>query len=174
MYKDCLKRPCLTGIIALLLCALALVCQPAVAHAESVKDRVVECTADEQNELLKNARIGAHLGGLTSLYAEQDFPDADVLQFDNISDIAASLSAGKLDYAILPDSTALLYMRTNASYTYLSCGLYQFDQCLSVAKGNDELLAKINEALAALTEDGTIPAIIEKYIPSGAAEDKAE
>ena len=43
-----------------------------------------------------------------------------------------------------------------------------------MAKGNDELLAKLNEALTALTEDGTIPAIIEKYIPSGAAEDKAE
>ena len=29
-------------------------------------------------------------------------------------------------------------------------------------------------ATLSLTEDGTIPAIIEKYIPSGAAEDKAE
>ena len=29
-----------------------------------------------------------------------------------------------------------------------------------------ELLEKINTALVALTEDGTIPAIIEKYIPT--------
>ena len=167
MYKVSRKCPCLTGIVAVLLCALALVCQPAVARAESVKDRVVECTEEEQNELLKNARIGAHLGGLTSLYAERDFPDANVLQFDNISDIAASLSAGKLDYAILPDSTALLYMRTNPSYTYLSCGLYSFDQCQSVAKGNDELLSKLNEALAKLTADGTIEDAEQRWFVDG-------
>ena len=36
------------------------------------------------------------------------------------------------------------------------------------------MLAKFNEALAALTADGTIPAIIEKYIPSEKAEEAAE
>ncbi len=167
MSKNFVTRSRLVRIAAVLLCALALVCSPATAHAESVKDRVVECTADEQNELLKNARIGAHLGGLTSQYAERDFPDADVLQFDNISDIAASLSAGKLDYAVLPDSTALLYMRTNPSYTYLSCGLYSFDQCLSVAKGNDELLSKMDAALTKLKEEGIIEDAEQRWFVDG-------
>ncbi len=158
----------LARALVLAICALALACAlPVPAHAESVKDRVVEASAEEQNELLKNARIGAHLGGLTSQYAERDFPDATVLQFENISDIAASLTAGKLDYAVLPDSTALLYMRENPSYTYLSCGLYSFDQCLSVAKGNDELLEKLNSALDNIKAEGTIDEAVERWLVDG-------
>ena len=37
---------------------------------------------------------------------------------------------------------------------------------ICVAKDNDELLDKINDALAKLKEDGTLDEIINKYIPS--------
>ena len=37
------------------------------------------------------------------------------------------------------------------------------------SKSKTELLEKFNQAMKELTEDGTIPAIIEKYIPSEVA-----
>ena len=44
------------------------------------------------------------------------------------------------------------------------------DYAIAVSLENEELLASINEALAALTEDGTVQAIIDKYINNGEEE----
>ena len=45
---------------------------------------------------------------------------------------------------------------------------------MAINKDNEGLKAAIDQALAELTEDGTIPSIIEKYIPSGATVEKKE
>ena len=42
------------------------------------------------------------------------------------------------------------------------------DYAIAISKDNPELLEKVNNALAELTEDGTIANIINKYIPSAA------
>ena len=42
------------------------------------------------------------------------------------------------------------------------------DYAMAINKDNEGLKAAIDQALAELTDDGTIPGIIEKYIPSGA------
>ena len=44
--------------------------------------------------------------------------------------------------------------------------LLQEDFGIAVKKGNTALLNEINAAILALMEDGTIDAIIEKYIPA--------
>ena len=40
------------------------------------------------------------------------------------------------------------------------------DYAICIKKGNTELLNKINEAIVALTRDGTIDKIVSKYIPT--------
>ena len=48
------------------------------------------------------------------------------------------------------------------------------EYAMAINKDNEGLKAAIDQALAELTEDGTIPSIIEKYIPSGATIEKKE
>jgi polar amino acid transport system substrate-binding protein len=48
------------------------------------------------------------------------------------------------------------------------------DYAMAINKDNEGLKAAIDQALAELTEDGTIPSIIEKYIPSGKTIEKKE
>lgn len=48
------------------------------------------------------------------------------------------------------------------------------DYAMAISKENEGLKAAIDQALKELTEDGTIPAIIEKYIPAGATIEKKE
>ena len=38
------------------------------------------------------------------------------------------------------------------------------EYAMAIAKDNTELLEKVNKALAELTEDGTLQAIVDKYI----------
>ena len=44
------------------------------------------------------------------------------------------------------------------------CPDYTEDYAIAVAKGNTELLEKINAALDELIKDGTIRSVIDKYI----------
>ena len=48
------------------------------------------------------------------------------------------------------------------------------DYAMAINKENEGLKAAIDQALKELTDDGTIPSIIEKYIPSGKTVEKKE
>ena len=48
------------------------------------------------------------------------------------------------------------------------------DYAMAISKENEPLKAAIDQALKELTDDGTIPSIIEKYIPSGKTVEKKE
>ena len=48
------------------------------------------------------------------------------------------------------------------------------DYAMAISKENEGLKAAIDQALKELTDDGTIPSIIEKYIPSGKTVEKKE
>ncbi len=156
----------LAGPLALAACLLALA-MPVAAQAQSVKDRAIQVSDEERDELLGSARIGAQTGGLTAQYVENDYQNAEVSEFTTLSDIVAALDAGKVDYAIEPLSATLLYMRTNAKYTYLGNGLYSFDSRLAVGKGKDELTEKLSAAITKLKEDGTVDAVIAKWTVEG-------
>ena len=162
MKKNLAFPRLLAALLPLLLLAAALAL-PAPALADSIYDRVKQVSAEEQAELLENARIGVHLGGLTSVYAERDYPNADIQQFDNITDIAAALEAGRLDYALQPRCTAVLFMRSNPGYTYLSAGVYEFDNRFAVSKDRSDLREQIDAVLERFQEDGTIDAIHKKW-----------
>lgn len=137
------------------------------AYADSLTDRVTQVTKDEQTELVSHARMGGNTGGLCVIYAARDYPEATVLEYPGIADAVVALDAGKLDYAIVPEFTALLYMRQNSSYTYLSAGLYEFDNCFSFVKGNEELCEQFTSAIEKLKADGTIEAVERKWAIEG-------
>lgn len=139
-----------------LACVLALPCS---AYAGTV----VDVTLTEQEELLSSARLGVYEGGLTSIYAEQDFPDATLLEYENVFCIASALSAGKVDYGLVPVESAQRFMQSNPDFSYLSPGVCDFGIRICVAKGNDVLLQKVNAAIAKLSADGTLDAVQKKW-----------
>ena len=76
-----------------------------------------------------------------------------------------------LHSAIRNDRSSKAYVANNQGLKITETEYANEDYAICVAKENTELLAEINQALADLTADGTIAAIIEKYIPSeGTAE----
>ncbi len=162
------KRVC--AVLAAALMAIAAVLTvPVRAHAvdESVLSRVRQASAEEVSSLLENASIGVHLGGLTSVYAERDFPNATIQQFDSVTDIAAALDAGRVDYALQPEFTARLFMEANPGYTYLSTPIYTFDSRFATAKGNTDLRDRINEAQAKLAAEGIVDSVYNKWFEEG-------
>jgi len=118
--------------------------------------------------------IGVQMATTGDLYATWDLEDAGlatVNRYPNGNEAVMALVAGKIDCVVIDNEPAKAYVAANPGLKILDTAYAVENYAACFAKNNTEMLEKFNQALAALTADGTIPAIIEKYIPT---EQKAE
>ena len=131
-------------------------------------------SADDLTVEGKNYIIGVQEATTGDLYCTRDIEDeglGTVERFKNGADAVQALLTGKVDCVVIDNEPAKAFVAANEGLVILETAYAVEDYAIAISKDNEELLNKVNEALKALTEDGTIPAIIEKYIP---AEDAAE
>jgi len=113
--------------------------------------------------------IGVQLGTTGDLYSTWDLEDeglGTVSRFNKGADAVLALTTGKVDCVIIDNETAKAFVAANEGLKILETSYAVEDYAIAVAKDNTKLLEDINAALEKLTADGTIPGIIEKYIPS--------
>ena len=89
-----------------------------------------------------------------------------VAAFPNGNEAVMALVNGKIDCVIIDNEPAKAYVAANEGLKILDSTYVVEDYAACFAKDNTELVEKFNAALEELTADGTIPAIIEKYIPA--------
>lgn len=102
-------------------------------------------------------QIGAQTGSIQVDLAQENSPNADIIQLAKVTDIIAELLAGKLDGAYIETAVAQSYA---VNYPELAIVLdVPYDvsgSAVGVSKGNAELLAAVNEAIAAAIADGSM------------------
>lgn len=121
---------------------------------------------------LTGKKIGVQQGTTGDIYASDTpenggFGEENVSKFQNGPDAVQALVSGSVDAVIIDNEPAKNYVAANAGLTILPTAYADEDYAIAISKSNTELLAKINQALKELKDDGTIDAIVEKYIPSG-------
>ena len=79
------------------------------------------------------------------------------------------VETGKVDCVVIDNEPAKAYVAANEGLKILDTEYVTENYAACFSKSNTELLEKFNQAMKELTDDGTIPAIIEKYIPSEVA-----
>ncbi len=94
------------------------------------------------------------------------FGEENVIRFKTGNDAVQALKTNKVTAVIIDNEPAKSYVASTEGLKILDGVYVEEDYAIAIAKENTELLEKINAALVKLTDDGTIPAIIEKYIPS--------
>ncbi len=77
-----------------------------------------------------------------------------------------ALNKDAVDCVIIDNEPAKALVKANTGLKILETAYANEDYAICVKKGNTELLDKINEAIEALTADGTIDRIVAKYIPA--------
>ncbi len=115
---------------------------------------------------LDGKTIGVQSGTTGDTYCTGDYGQENVKQFDNGALAIAALANGQVDCVVIDNEPAKNYVAANAGLQILDTEYAVEDYAIAVAKGNTELLEKLNTAMAELKEDGTIGGIIEKYIPA--------
>ncbi len=116
-----------------------------------------------------NTIVGVQESTTGDLYCTWDIEDeglGTVDRYKNGADAVQALVTGKVDCVVIDNEPAKAFVAANTGLVILDTEYAVEDYAAAFAKENTELLDKFNEALKALTEDGTIPAIIEKYIPT--------
>ena len=102
-------------------------------------------------------QIGAQTGSIQVGLAEENSPDADIIQLAKVTDIIAELLAGKLDGAYIETAVAESY---SVNYPDLAIVLdvpYDVEgSAIGVIKGNADLLKAVNDAIAAAKADGSM------------------
>ena len=113
--------------------------------------------------------IGVQTGTTGDIYISDDLGEdnADkVVRFSKGNDAVIALSSDKIDAVVIDNEPAKNFVAANSGLKILETPYSVEDYAICFNKNNTELRDEVNKALQELTDDGTIPAIIEKYIPS--------
>ena len=100
---------------------------------------------------LEGKKIGVQLGTTGDIYAGG---------FEAVQ----ALAQGKIDAVVIDGEPAKVFVKENEGLKMLDEAFTEEDYAIAVAKGNDELLDKINTALGELKDSGELDKIVDKYI----------
>ena len=110
--------------------------------------------------------IGVQLATTGDLYCTWDLEDAGlatVERFNKGADAVAALVAGKVDCVVIDNQPAKAFVEANEGLQILDTEYAVEDYAIALAKGS-ELTAEVDAALQELIADGTVQAILDKYI----------
>ena len=104
-----------------------------------------------------DVRIGAQTGSLQLDLANENSADADIISLPKVTDIISELISGKLDAAYIETDVAKSYQQNYPELELvLDVPTDITGSAIGVCKDNPELLAAVNEAIAAAVEDGSM------------------
>lgn len=110
--------------------------------------------------------IGVQTGTTGDLYTTWDIEDeglGTVERFNKGADAVLALTQGKVDCVVIDNQPAKEFVKANEGLAILDTEYAVEDYAICFAK-DSELTEKVNGALQELIADGTVQAIIEKYI----------
>lgn len=125
---------------------------------------VKEGSAVSSPDDLTGKTIGVQLGTTGDIYAESDVKDATIERYNKGAEAVQALLQDKVDAVIIDREPAKVFVKQNEGLKILDEEFTTEEYAIAVKKDNDELLKKINDALAKLKESGKLQEIIDKYI----------
>ena len=101
--------------------------------------------------------IGAQNGSIQMDLANQYSPEADIVALVKVTDIIAELLGGKLDGAYIETAVAENYAKSYPDLAVVLDVPYDSEgSAVGIVKGNADLVAAVNEAVAAALADGSM------------------
>ncbi len=121
---------------------------------------------------LPGKTIGVQLGTTGDIYAsDYEAEGSTVVRYNKGAEAVQALLADQVDCVIIDEQPALKFVEANAGeLEILNEPFADEEYAICLKKDNEELLEKMNAAIAELKEDGTLDAIIANYIGDAAGE----
>ena len=164
---------------ALALTACSSTSSSTAASASSTASSAASTAASEAStqaiqtlEDLNGKTVGVQLGTTGDLLMSEEVGEgedklgiAGVEQYNKAADAVQALLTNKIDAVCIDDQVAKNFVAANPDeLTMLDTAYAEESYAIAVSKDNPELTEKLNSAIAELKEDGTLDAILNKYI----------
>lgn len=134
------------------------------SYATGVQVIIVKEGSEVTLDTLGDYLIGTQRGTTGNIYCGDDYGDEHVVAYDDGITAVQALMNGQVDCVVIDNEPAKAYVAANSGLTILDTEYVVEDYAIGMAKNNTALQTAVNEALAELTADGTIQAIIDQYI----------
>lgn len=107
-------------------------------------------------------KVGVVLG-YTGDILVSELPNVEVQKFNTTSETVLALKAQKVDAVVLDYEPAKNYVAQNTELKLVETDAATEEYSIAMRKDDTEFLAKVNEALKTIKENGTYDALISKY-----------
>ena len=158
-------------ILCLLLAGMALfgvaACGQKGTEAQTAESTESSVKTVASVDDLSGARIGVQLGTTGDIYVsdyEGDGSGTVVERYNKGADAVQALRQGKIDCVVIDEQPAMKFVEQNSGLKILEEEFTLEDYAFLMAKENEELLTKINGALAELGEEGVLDEIKKNYV----------
>lgn len=135
------------------------------SYATGIQSIIVKEDSDIASvDDLAGKKIGTQRGTTGYLYCSDDFGDENVVAYDDGLTAVQMLNNGQVDCVVIDNAPAKEFVAANPGLKLLDTAYVEEDYAIGVGKGNTGLKDAINTALEELKADGTLQAIVDKYI----------
>ena len=135
--------------------------QVIIVRDEAVQETVKIDSIDD----LDTAKIGVQIGTTGDIYAsDKEETGATIERFQKGADAVQALKTDKINCVVIDEQPAKSFVANTPGLKILDEEFVTEDYAICAAKGNTELLTKVNAALKTLKENGTLDQIVANYI----------
>ena len=135
------------------------------SYATGIQSIIVKEDSDIASvDDLAGKKIGTQRGTTGYLYCSDDFGDENIVAYDDGLTAVQMLNNGQVDCVVIDNAPAKEFIAANPGLKLLDTAYVEESYAIGVGKGNTELKDAINTALEELKADGTLQAIVDKYI----------
>ena len=113
---------------------------------------------------LAGKKIGTQRGTTGYIYCSDDFGDDAVVAYDDGLTAVQALNNGQVDAVVIDNAPAKEVVAANPGLVIQDTSYAEEDYAIGMNKSNTALLEAVNAALEELKADGTLQAIVDKYI----------
>ena len=134
------------------------------SYATGIQSIIVPNDSDMASpDDLAGKKIGTQRGTTGYIYCSDDFGEDSVVAYDNGLTAVQALNNGQVDAVVIDNAPAQEYVAANPGLKVLDTSYAEEDYAIGMAKGS-ALEDAVNKALEELKADGTLQAIVDKYI----------
>jgi polar amino acid transport system substrate-binding protein len=120
---------------------------------------------------VRHKTLGVLLGSVYDTYASRTYPEAKVLQYQNLTDMLTALNSGKIDVTFMDQSSVPEMLKANPDLGILAKDIFSFPYGAGFNKETPALRDQFNAFLKEIRRNGIYADMVKRWMEEGRMEE---